>query len=179
MSRSIFSKAMRYTMVTMAAAMILNVPVYAGQWRKTKKEEWQYEEQGRLVTGWNQVEGHWRYFDEKGTMQVGWIKDPTDKLWYDLDGISGIWIEHPLLNSESVTKLLENACVKAHLYQNETGIVDYKVVSERKESVTVRVGVISGPQNYRKLNEFCVDWETGEAKGNQNVSVQILDNGWN
>lgn len=47
------------------------------------------------VTGWSNADGHWRYYDNKGTMQLGWLND--NGTWYHLGGSgvmkTGCWLQ--------------------------------------------------------------------------------------
>ena len=42
---------------------------------------WMYNENGKLVTGWKQIDGKWYYFEASGVMQTGW-KQIDDKWYY-------------------------------------------------------------------------------------------------
>ena len=71
-------------------------------WVKTEIG-WMYNEKGKPVTGWKQIDGKWYYFESTGVMQTGWrtisgkiyyfhskgdmaesewIQDKTNKNWY-------------------------------------------------------------------------------------------------
>ena len=49
-------------------------------WVKTKMG-WMYKENGKLVTGWKQIDGKWYYFESNGVMQTGW-KQVSGKWYY-------------------------------------------------------------------------------------------------
>ena len=59
----------------------------ANQWldfRYTYENTWYYvDASGKMVTGWEKINGKWYYFDENGRIKSGWLKD-GDK-WYYLD----------------------------------------------------------------------------------------------
>lgn len=43
---------------------------------------WKYQEKGRNVTGWKQINGNWYHFNSNGVMSTGWVKDGSK--WYYL-----------------------------------------------------------------------------------------------
>ena len=49
-------------------------------WVKTEMG-WMYKENGKLVTGWKQIDGKWYYFESTGVMQTGW-KQVSGKWYY-------------------------------------------------------------------------------------------------
>lgn len=49
-------------------------------WVKTEMG-WMYNESGKPVTGWKQIDGKWYYFEANGVMQTGW-KQIGDKWYY-------------------------------------------------------------------------------------------------
>ena len=49
-------------------------------WVKTEMG-WMYKENGKLVTGWKQIDGKWYYFESIGVMQTGW-KQVSGKWYY-------------------------------------------------------------------------------------------------
>ena len=49
-------------------------------WVKTEIG-WMYNENGKLVTGWKQIDGKWYYFEASGVMQTDW-KQIGDKWYY-------------------------------------------------------------------------------------------------
>ena len=49
-------------------------------WVKTEIG-WMYKENGKLVTGWKQIDGKWYYFEASGVMQTGW-KQVSGKWYY-------------------------------------------------------------------------------------------------
>ena len=49
-------------------------------WVKTEMG-WMYKENGKLVTGWKQIDGKWYYFEASGVMQTGW-KQVSGKWYY-------------------------------------------------------------------------------------------------
>ena len=42
---------------------------------------WMYKENGKIVTGWKQIDGKWYYFESTGVMQTGW-KQVSGKWYY-------------------------------------------------------------------------------------------------
>ena len=49
-------------------------------WVKTEMG-WMYNESGKPVTGWKQIDGKWYYFEANGVMQTGW-KQVSGKWYY-------------------------------------------------------------------------------------------------
>ena len=49
-------------------------------WVKTEMG-WMYKENGKIVTGWKQIDGKWYYFESTGVMQTGW-KQVSGKWYY-------------------------------------------------------------------------------------------------
>ena len=49
-------------------------------WIKTEMG-WMYNESGKPVTGWKQIDGKWYYFEANGVMQTGW-KQVSGKWYY-------------------------------------------------------------------------------------------------
>lgn len=59
---------------------------------------------GRMVTGWNVINGYWYYFTSSGKMATGWQK--IDNKWYYLssDGkmAKNTWIGNWYVNGSGV-----------------------------------------------------------------------------
>ena len=74
----------------MVSALVLSATVTpvkaAGQWQETNGN-WNYTNEGKLTTGWQEIDNNWYDFDETGKMQTGWIASAEH--WYFL-GESGI-----------------------------------------------------------------------------------------
>ena len=58
----------------------------ADGWKKSGKK-WTYYVDGEKVTGWQQIESKWYYFNENGIMQTGWLTQDTKKYYLDSAGV--------------------------------------------------------------------------------------------
>ena len=56
-----------------------------GAWLTDANGRW-YINANRTYTtnNWQQIDGYWFYFDERGYVKTGWLKSPTSGLWYYL-----------------------------------------------------------------------------------------------
>lgn len=91
----------------------------AGEWRKTKEDQWQYiQDDGSKATGWLELDGKHYYLDEKGNRKSDyWLKD--DGAWYylDEDGVmaTDCWVDNYYVDSEgrirekAITEAMDNA----------------------------------------------------------------------
>ena len=99
------------------------VPAWAGTWQQDEDGGWRYEEDGVWQTGWVQVDG----------------------IWYDLDAETGVWIQRPPVNRDTVCYLVENAVTRAGWYEHEDREMVYQVESVEKNRITVALKMETAP----------------------------------
>lgn len=62
-------KALVVGIAVMMSGMV-SMSAYAG-WQYTGNQ-WKYENNGSYLTGWQNINAAWYYFDQNGTMMTGW-----------------------------------------------------------------------------------------------------------
>lgn len=150
--------------ITFAAATTTFAAQSAG-WIFDQENGWQYQmEDGSLAEGWQTINGQWYYFNENGFMETGWIYDEGNKNWYFLNEETGVWETRPAIDREGACHLLENALVKADLYQNEEEPLQFKVEYETSDMVKVVVGTEKEPGRFYPINTYEISRKTGIAE---------------
>ncbi len=143
------------TVVGMTAGMLAGsaLTAWAGEWKEIPDEGWKYEEDGNEVTGW--------------------VK--TNDIWYYIDPETGLWVETPVLNENSVCYLLENAVNKAGWYKKEVTEMVYHIDSVSKDTITVSLSLEGQPfHTTGTLNTFEVKLKDRTAKSTSTKIVLDL-----
>ena len=123
---------------------------WAGEWKQIPDEGWKYEENGTEVTGW--------------------VK--TNDIWYYIDPATGLWVETPVLNEDSVCYLLENAVNKTGWYAKEVTEMVYHIDSVSNDTITVSLLLEGQPSRTTgTLNTFEVKLKDRTAKS---LSTKIV-----
>ena len=84
-------KQLKILMLTSCLSLLAAFPAFAG-WQQTGNGQWQYEQDGAILTGqWLEDQGSWYYLDANGMMPAGTTQNiaGTD---YNFDA-DGRWIE--------------------------------------------------------------------------------------
>lgn len=100
------------------------------------------QEVNRLESGWNWIDGMWHYVEE-GT---------------------GTCMEHPPVNAENAPYLIENVMIREGLYQNEDNEIEYRVIYDTKDTISLTVGWQEKPDVFRNLNLFEMDKKNGTIR---------------
>lgn len=148
---------------TMMAAVLMSSQAYGGEWIEKEGSVWQYEEEGSAVTGWQEINEKWYYFNSQGDMETGWIKTSADSLWYYLDE-NGAWIEKPQITGKTAVYLLDNALKKADLYQNEEAELQYIVEYETSDYIKVTVRIEKSPDYFTGINTYQINRKSAVAR---------------
>lgn len=127
--------------ITAAALVLSSGTAWAGSWLE-EPEGWAYQEDGNTVSGWNRI----------------------DNIWYYMDTGTGLWQEKPSVNEENAPYLVENAMIRAGLYQDEKEDIEYRAGYSTKDTVEVLVGWEEKPGEFHSINTFDVNKKTGTAK---------------
>lgn len=123
---------------------------WAGEWKQIPDEGWKYEENGTEVTGWVKMNDTWYYIDPE----------------------TGLWVETPVLNEDSVCYLLENAVNKTGWYAKEVTEMVYHIDSVSNDTITVSLLLEGQPSRTTgTLNTFEVKLKDRTAKS---LSTKIV-----
>ena len=142
----------------------MTVPAYAGEWVQTESAAWKYVDQGVSSVGWQEIGDQWYYFDADGTMLTGWIQDPDrQNCWYYLNA-SGAWEQRPAMDDTAACHLMENALIRANLYQNEDAQLVVLVEESSGSTIKVSARTQDGPNSTSILNYYEINKRTGAAK---------------
>lgn len=82
MRNKFLKKLIAATVIISTAAVIMPQKADAA-WINNYYGGWAYSNGYYLVTGWNNIDGTWYYFNSQGLMQTGWLN--SGGLWYYLD----------------------------------------------------------------------------------------------
>lgn len=84
--------------LTLTCLLLSAFPAFAGEWRQTEEEQWQYiQDDGTKATGWLELDGKRYWLDENGNRKSDyWLK--TDGEWYYLDEngvmVTDAWVDN-------------------------------------------------------------------------------------
>ncbi len=62
--------------------LVIRYGILRGWQKNTSEKKYYYDKKSKPVTGWNQIDGRWYFFNTSGIMQTGWKK--SGKKWYYL-----------------------------------------------------------------------------------------------
>ena len=73
----------RYSAICAAALITLSMAgtCFAGEWKDTDNGK-MYVDNGKAVTGMEEIDGETYYFNSKGIMKTGWLKTKSGKKYY-------------------------------------------------------------------------------------------------
>lgn len=86
---------------TLLLVTYLSVPAFAG-WEKQGDVGWKYtNEKGQYQYGWIEIDDNWYYLDDKGYMKTGWLKDRGSWYYLHADGTMAhdTWIDNYYVNN--------------------------------------------------------------------------------
>ncbi len=126
------------------------------------------------AAGWRQVENRWYYYDESGRMQTGWIQ-AEDGLWYALDTENGSWVQRPVLNTEAVIHLLENAIKRQGYYQDEQQPVVVREDWPNEKLIYMSFRIVTAPNDDQILNTYEVNRKSGRVKAAVGGNFNLYD----
>ena len=77
------SSMKRYSAICAAALITLSMAgtCFAGEWKDTDNGK-MYVDNGKAVTGMEEIDGETYYFNSKGIMKTGWLKTKSGKKYY-------------------------------------------------------------------------------------------------
>ena len=108
------------------------------------------------------------------TAWAGEWKEIPD-IWYYIDSETGLWVETPVLNENSVCYLLENAVNKAGWYKKEVTEMVYHIDSVSKDTITVSLSLEGHPfHTTGTLNTFEVKLKDRTARSTSTKIVLDL-----
>ena len=84
-------KQFKIILLASCLSLLTAIPAFAG-WQQTENGQWQYEQDGAILTGqWQQDQGSWYYLDANGMMLAGTTQNINGVDY--VFGADGKWIE--------------------------------------------------------------------------------------
>lgn len=152
--------------LSLTSALLIAAPIdiWAGNWVSGEQGQWFYEDNGMVITGWQEISNEWYYFNSQGIMATGWVKVPGEEKWYYLDEKNGNWIQKPVIDEAAACHLLDNAIKAAGYYQAEDRELEFKVDYVTKDMIRVSIGYEKLPGIFVTINTYEINRKQAAAR---------------